>query len=161
MEVMKYLLIIITASTLLISGCIDLDDSSNSVSNQFDGTWRSQCEISFNYAGSFDNTLEISSTTLIATITAYENEDCIGNDNVNATDPLQLEFQIKYGKKVTTASGVVATELDLKAPDENAEDFEPFLDLIYRDGNQLYFGNVKAGGKRATDINFDQYFTLQ
>ena len=154
MRMIKYLSILVVVSTLLISGCIDLHDTS-SANSRFYGTWEYPCEIRDDGTGSYGGTLEISSETLISAFFSYENENCTGN----TTSESQFEFQIRYGERVITPSGIEATELDLSIVFD--DELVVFLDLIYRNGNQLYLGNIETGETRTTDINFDRYYTLK
>mgnify|MGYP000154693190 CR=1 FL=1 len=156
MRIIKYLLILITATTLLISGCIDLNGSSSSANSKFYGTWEYPCEIGYNGTGSYGGIFEISSETIISTFINYENEDCTGSTGFEDNQ----EYQIKYGENVITPSGIEATELDVNVEFDDGE-LLVFLDLIYRNGNQLYLGNIEAADTRATDIDFDRYFTLK
>lgn len=87
----------------------------------------------------------------------YEGEGCTGGKSFEGS----TEYQLTYGDRVVTPSGVEATELDVSSIFD--EDIEPvvFLDLIYRNDNQLYFGYLTGPDTRATEINFDQYYTLK
>ncbi len=140
------LLIVLLA--LVVSACggssTNSDDMTN---NEFIGSWRLACHDSV--SGIYTFTSEF----YLADYTEYENPDCTGE----VVREGKIESPITYGDKVTAESGVSATELDIFFDVEGNTLIA--LELIYRDGNILYFGVDTENEMRPSDINFDVQLT--
>ncbi len=149
LRIIKYLLILITTITLLISGCIDLDESYRSANSKFYGTWEYTCD------SGLGGILTVSAATIIHNNINYENEDCTGN----VVFEYQEVWQVHYNHDVITPSGMIATVIEVAIVLDTSSRYYP--SLIYRSGKQLYLGNDEGEGMRITDLNFDQYYTLK
>ena len=80
-------------------------------------------------------------------------------------EDVELEGTFTLGAAVTTADGLVATEIDLLAREEDEDESVTVLDLIYIDGDTLYFADGDfdeldelAGQPRPSDLELDEPF---
>ncbi len=155
----KYLSTLSIVSTLLISGCIDLSDSDSEPDseqeqeqepkNELFGAWDTPC------ASDGLDTFIISEESLIIKGYTFENPDCTGT----AVERVSFDYAISYGDQVTVSSGVEATQVIIT--DDNDGELLA-LELIYRDGNNLYLGDdTSTENTYPTDIDFDFVLTLQ
>ena len=147
----KYLTILALLTTLLASGCLELSNSSGSddVNSEFYGTWEYSC------TSGLSGTFIISSESLIDNTIAYENADCTGE----VITSNNRHWNLIYGDKIITDSGVEATKIDVSTESEGESRL--ILDLIYRNDDQLYLGNRVNLETRPTDLDFERQFTLK
>lgn len=162
----KFLSVCTAVSVLFLSGCIDLSDSSSDhqpesnpepePESKFFGVWLSPCDA--NYL----DTLTISIELITVRGYEFENQDCTGT----AVEKVRFDYGVSYGDQVTVNSGVEATQVIITTVDNNDDgvvDIEQLaLELFYRDGNNLYFGDYTDTEETwATDIDYDFSHTLK
>ncbi len=165
----KYLPMLAVISSLLLSGCIDLSDSDSSsnsdtgagtgtdpdtnpeteAGSEFFGAWKIPCS-----AGESE-LLSISKDLIVVVGYTFENDGCTDT----GTEVTRVHYGVSYGEVVMVNSGVEATQVVISDFD-SAE--QVALDLMYRDGNNLYFGDNSATDVSwPTDINYDFQITPQ
>ena len=163
----KYLSMLAVISSLLLSGCIDLSDSDSSsntgtdpdnspdtnpetvAGSEFFGVWKTACN-----AGESE-LLTISKDLIIMVAFTFENDGC-----TDAGSEFTIKhYGVSYGEEVMVNSGVEATQVVISDFD-SAEQMA--LELMYRDGDNLYFGNdSETEVSWPTDIDYDYQITLQ
>ncbi len=145
----KYLAMFVAVSTLFISGCVDLLDSDSGSGNEFLGAWDTPCE------NTHLDTLTIPQESLVISVYTFENIDCTGTK----TEDFSIDYGLAFEDQVTTASGVKATRVRVII---DADEGLEALELMYRDGNNLYLGDgTDTSGTWATDIDYDFVLTKQ
>ena len=149
---MKSFTVVVLFSALLVSGCgSDSDTESDSYEQGVDtiGSWNLAC------SESRTEEYIISINSIEVSISQYSELDCSGA----AIEVLGSSGTYSIGDEFITDDGIVAYNLDL--PWESEQFGTDVKQLVYRDGDLLYFGVSKDDNSRPTQIDFDSPLVLQ